>query len=125
MTMDLHDLVEQFAASVVGQSEAMATGDVNTGNQHALQCSEAFRALRSHGDRGRKALMVLLDHEHADVRVTAAAFLLRYCHERARAVLEKEAAGRGLVAFGAGQALQRWEDGDWQLDPDPAQKESD
>jgi hypothetical protein len=96
----------------------METLDVETGNRHALAASAAFDAIRQFGDQGRESFASLLSHERADVRVTAAAFLLRYCHERARAVLEKEAAGDGLLAFEAAQALERWREGTWELDPE-------
>jgi hypothetical protein len=35
----------------------------------------------------------------------------------ARKVLQELASGKGLVAFEAGEALKRWEEGSWQLDP--------
>jgi hypothetical protein len=77
----------------------------------------AFEALRVHGDVGRIALAGLLDDARAEVRVMAAAYLLRHCGDRAKAVLENEARASGIVAFGAAQALQRWEEGTWALDP--------
>jgi len=46
----------------------------------------------------------------------AAAYLLRYKTDQARAVLETEAKGKGFVALGAAQALQRWNEGAWALD---------
>jgi hypothetical protein len=47
----------------------------------------------------------------------AAVYLLRYKTREALEVLRKEAAGVGLVAFGAQQAIKRWEEGTWKLDP--------
>ena len=38
-------------------------------------------------------------------------------HEEAVALLEREARGVGLASLGAGEALKRWEEGAWQLDP--------
>jgi hypothetical protein len=52
-----------------------------------------------------------------DVRVSAAALLLRYRTAEAKAVLEEAAKGKGLVPFEASQALKRWEEGTWALDP--------
>ena len=111
------ELVEEFADCVAAQSDAMAAGDARKGNAYAKRYVAAFKQLRERGDEGRDALAALLTHERADVRVMAAAFLLRHCGERARAVLETEAKGKGLVAFGAAQALERWADGTWALDP--------
>ena len=115
--MKLESLVKQFADSVKNQNDAVAKGDVRKGNEFAKIRSDIFDQIRFHGDEGREALTSLFTHERADVRIMAAAFLLRYCEDRARAVLEAEAKGPGLVAFGAGQALQRWTEGTWELDP--------
>jgi hypothetical protein len=51
----------------------------------------------------------------------AASFLLRHCGARARRVLEEAARERGIVAFGAVQALKRWDEGTWALDPEDCQ----
>lgn len=115
--MKYEALIKKFADFVVAQNEAIANGDPTTGNKYAKKYIDAFKKIRSYGDDGRDAFTVLLNHEQADVRVMAAAYLLRHCEERARAVLESEAKGTGLVAFGAAQALKRWEEGTWSLDP--------
>ena len=86
-------------------------------NKHAKGCVAAFKKLRAIGDPGRDALAILLSHERPDVRVAAAAYLLRHRTEEALAVLEEAAQGKGLVAFEATQAIMRWHEGDWALDP--------
>ncbi len=48
----------------------------------------------------------------------AATYLLRYRTAEAKAILEEAAKGQGLVAFEAGEALKRWEEGVWALDPE-------
>jgi hypothetical protein len=113
----LEELVEQFAENVAAQTDAIWRGDAKTGNKHAKRYGAAFDKLRTHGDAGRDALAALLKHPRLDVRVTAAACLLRHCTEEAKAVLEEAAKGEGLVPFEAQQALQRWEEGTWALDP--------
>ncbi|AFE05626.1 hypothetical protein COCOR_04094 [Corallococcus coralloides DSM 2259] len=115
--MTLEDLVEQFAQNVVAQNEAIFRGDAKTGNKHARKYGAAVDRLFAHGNAGRDALTVLLKHERMDVRVMAAAHLLRYRTVEAKAVLEEAAKGQGLVPFGAQQALKRWEEGTWALDP--------
>jgi hypothetical protein len=52
-----------------------------------------------------------------DVRVGAAACLLRHRTAEAKAVLEAAAKGEGLAAFEAAQVLKNWEAGTWALDP--------
>lgn len=118
MQAKLEDLVAKFAESIAAQTNAMSKGDAKTGNKHAKAYALAFNELtRRYGDSGREALSVLLDDERIDVRTTAAAFLLRYAEGRARGVLEAAAKGRGLDAFAAAQALERWASGEWDLDP--------
>ena len=71
------------------------------------------------GDTGRDALSILLEHEDPGVRCVAAAYLLRYKTEDAMNVLRELAAGRGVVALAAQCTIENWEDGSWELDPEP------
>jgi hypothetical protein len=114
--MTLEGLVEQFAENVAAQTDAIWRGDAKAGNKHARKYGVAFDKLRAHGDAGRDALSVLLKHPRMDVRVMAAAHLLRHRTAEAKAVLEEAAKGEGMIPFGAQQALQRWEEGVWALD---------
>jgi hypothetical protein len=113
----LNSLVRRFAQAVIDQENATTRFDIEGANMHARRVSAVFDELCKHGDPGREALTKLFEHESGQVRVTTAAFLLRYAHDRARAVLATEAKGDGLLALAAGQATQRWEDGTWELDP--------
>ncbi len=112
----LGSLVDEFGDCVAAQSKCIEQGDATMGNKCAQRYLKAFRRLRSHGNAGRDALAALLNDPRADVRVMAAAFLLRHSEEKAKVVLSAEAEGSGLVAFGARQALERWNDGTWDLD---------
>jgi hypothetical protein len=115
--MKLEKLVEEFARHVEAGTDAVWRGDSKAGSQHADRYIAAFEKLRAHGDAGRDALAVLLEHPRMDVRVTAAACLLRHRTAQAKAVLEAAAKSEGMVPFEAQQALQRWEEGTWALDP--------
>lgn len=115
--MNMTELVREFADCVANQSGAIAKGDPDKGNQYARRYVAAFEQLRAVGDKGRDALIPLLADGRPDVRVMAAAFLLRHCTEKATNVLEAESEGAGLIAFGAAQALERWREGSWALDP--------
>lgn len=110
--------VEQFADGVIQQTEALRQNDSKTHNRHAQRVAAAFAKLRAFGDPGRDALAVLLTHASADVREMAACFLLRHRTQEAMEVLRKEAMGHGVTAFGASEAIKRWEEGDWHLDPE-------
>lgn len=114
---ELKELVREFAQNVAAQTDSIWRGDAKTGNKHAKRYIAAFEALRAQGDAGREALAVLLTHPRMDVRVSAAAYLLRYRTAEARAVLEEAAKGEGLVPFEASIVLKNWENGTWALDP--------
>jgi len=107
--------VQEFATNTAAQTDAI---DAKTGNRHARRRIHAFDRLRALGDEGRDALAVLLEHERPDVRVKAAAYLLRHRTDEALEVLWTAAAGEGMVPFLAREAIKRWEDGTWQLDPE-------
>jgi hypothetical protein len=115
--MTLEELVEEFARNVAAQTDEIVHGDAARGNRHAKRYIAAFDKLRAHGDAGRDALAVLFKHPRMGVRVMAAAILLRHRTAEAKAVLEEAAKGEGLVPFKAQQALLRWEEGTWALDP--------
>jgi hypothetical protein len=115
MAGGLTTLVERFA---LGVTDAILRGDARTGNKFAKQYIDAFDKLRVHGEPGRDALTTLFTHARPDVRVIAAAFLLRYRTTEAMAILREEASGRGLAALGATYSIKNWEDGTWSLDPE-------
>jgi hypothetical protein len=117
MVKSLEKIVAEFAYHVQAQNEEIFKGDARAGNKHAKKVLSAFMQLRSRGDEGRDALAVLFSHPRMDVRVMAAVFLLRHRTAEAKAVLEEAAKGQGLVPFGASEALKRWEEGTWGLDP--------
>ncbi|QSQ23728.1 DUF2019 domain-containing protein [Pyxidicoccus parkwayensis] len=115
--MKLEELVEQFAQHVQAETEAGLRADAKAANRHVDAYLAVFDALRARGNTGRDALAALFKHPRMDVRVAAAAFLLRHRTEEAKAVLEEAAKGKGMVPFEAQQALKRWEEGTWALDP--------
>jgi hypothetical protein len=116
--MELEKLVEQFARHVQAETAAGWRGDAQTANRHVDEYLAVFDELRTHGNAGRDALAVLFEHPRMDVRVTAAVFLLRHRTAEAKAILQEAAKGQGMVPFEAQQALQRWEEGTWALDPE-------
>ncbi|WP_193348805.1 DUF2019 domain-containing protein [Corallococcus soli] len=116
--MSLDELVAVFAQNVMAQNDAIWRGDAKTGNRYAKKVNTAFDKLTAQGDVGRDALAALFMHPRMDVRVKAAAFLLRHRTEEAKAVLKEAARGQDLVSFAASEALKRWEEGTWALDPE-------
>lgn len=118
MTKSIQSLVEDFAKHCLAQREALNRDDVAVANRHADRNSTTWHALiDEYGDAGRDGVASLLRHPSVEVRVLAAAYLLRYKTEEATHVLEEaKVAGH----FGAEQALERWREGTWKLDPVPA-----
>ncbi|MES1213014.1 MAG: hypothetical protein ABUL64_00370 [Singulisphaera sp.] len=117
--VQLRQCVEEFANSIEAQTDAIRRGDSEFANVHAQRYIAAFEKLRKSGNSGRDALAALFVHPRADVRTAAAAFLLRHNTDEALDVLRREAAaGTGFASFEASQAIKRWEEGDWNLDPE-------
>ncbi|NOK21753.1 DUF2019 domain-containing protein [Corallococcus carmarthensis] len=112
----LESLVEKFAQNTAAQTDCILQGDARAGNKHAEKALAAYMSLRERGDVGRNALAALFSHARMDVRVTAAAFLLRHKTVEATAILEDAARGQGLAALGAQQTLRNWQNGSWALD---------
>ena len=110
-------LVEEFADAVRTWANEYQSKDAALSAKRSL---DAFMELRNkYGDRGRDALKSLLKDSSPYVRSHAAAFLLRHCTSEAVSVLDEVARGKGMVAFSARQALERWKEGTWALDPQP------
>jgi hypothetical protein len=113
----LEELVAKFSNAVRGQDDALRAHDHERGNRLAKEYVQAFEELRRYGNEGRDALAVLLLSEEPSVRVMAASFLLRHKEKEARAVLEEAVREGGMAGFEASQALARWSEGEWNLDP--------
>ena len=118
MTQTADQLASEFALHVIGQNEAIMTrGDARIGNKHAKQYLRCFDLLYSLGAPGLDKLSELFHHEDPGVRSMAATFLLRYKTDEALTVLRELSNGTGLVAFGSQEAIKRWEEGSWDLEP--------
>ncbi|WP_408890216.1 DUF2019 domain-containing protein [Myxococcus faecalis] len=116
--MSLEKLVEAFAQHTAAQTDSIGRGDSQAANKHAKKVNATFDKLCAHGTPGRDALSVLFTHPRMDVRVKAAAFLLRHRTEEATTVLKEAAQSEGLASFSASEVLKRWEEGTWALDPE-------
>ena len=111
-------LIRIFKDGLQLQSKLRRAGDPIAGNEQATRSHKAFKRLvQNYGDEGRRALMVLFDDTDPEVRLIAAAYLLRFCSEDASNTLnELMQSENGFLSFRASQALKRWEEGTSQLD---------
>ena len=108
----LPKLLADFADSVLAQEAALGKGDVAEGNAFVKKYVGAANRLLSHGAVGVEAFASLLRHKKAEVRTTAAYYLLPYRTNECLAVLEKSARGTGVTALGALMTLARWKGGE-------------
>ncbi len=113
----IDELVSAFAEKHVLWEQGGPVEDVN---RIALERAELFhRLVDAFGDEGREAFTRLMEHEYLPLRKLAAFYMLRYCHERAKAVLEEIAEGDPMEARRIDWMMRLWYSGDWELDPGP------
>lgn len=109
------DPLAVFVAAVARQHECNVSGDPITGNTEAKKYDEAARIMLAGGQREIDRFATLLTHDHDDVRVMAAAYLLKNRTDAAVATLRPIAAGVGLAALGAHMTLARYERGELEI----------
>ncbi len=115
MRASSEDPLATFVAGVVQQNAYIARGDARQGNREAKKYVAAARALLAGGKGEVDRFATLLTHDHNDVRVMAAAFLLKERTEEAVAALRPLAKGSGIAALGAKMTLERYERGDLEI----------
>ena len=106
------DPLASFVAAVIEQHECIAGGDAARGNCASEKYIAAARTLLASGEDAIDSFAKLLAHDHDDVRVMAAAFLLRDRTAAAVSALQPIAKGGGLAALGAKMTLERYARGE-------------
>jgi len=109
-------LVGQFAEAAEKSYEAMLKGDWRENNRWVKRQVSAFQQIIEIGDIARAELLTLLEDKNLAIAKSAATFSLKYAPERSIATLTRIAKEPGMLGFEAKQALQRWEEGSWQLE---------
>lgn len=109
-------LVHRFAAAAVAHAAAMDEMDQEKAGRHASMIQALYREIVLTGQVGREALLTLLDSDRKEVAGMAAVYSLRYRPERALVVLSRLSSGEDLFGFRARMALERWEQGNWDLE---------
>jgi hypothetical protein len=117
VNIDLDKLARQFAEHVIAQNSAIRRGDARMGNRHAKGQLKCAHQLMRVGEEGTKELASLFNHQDPGVREMAAVFLLKRRTGEALALLSELSKLPGLVGFGAEQAIERWNEGTWDLEP--------
>ncbi|WP_414664855.1 hypothetical protein [Horticoccus sp. 23ND18S-11] len=115
MHVSSQDPLATFVAGVVQQNACIASGDARRGKRESKKYVAAARTLLAGGKDEVDRFATLLTHDHDDVRVMAAAFLLKDRTELAVAALRPLAKGGGIAALGARMTLERYERGDLEI----------
>jgi len=104
MTSD--QLVDRFAAICIGQDQALLYSDIAKFNRLYDQMVVVREELKRRPGDQRRALLVLFDHENAQVRLQAARASLAVAPVEARRLIETIANSRKFPQAGdAGMAL--------------------
>jgi hypothetical protein len=109
-------LVAEFVAASEKSAQALVIGDSKVNNKWVKKQVKVFKQIVSIGDIARDELVRLLDAENLDIALSAAVFSLKYSTEKSLTTLKKIAQEPGLLGFRAQQAIQRWEEGSWQIE---------
>jgi len=113
---NVKELIETFTKATKSHYLASLAGDWRTANQEAVLIRKAIKSLRGLGENGREALLAQTDSQDLSISSMAAVYSLKYDPEKSISVLTRIAKEPGLIGFEAEQALQRWKEGEWNLD---------
>jgi hypothetical protein len=109
-------LIERFSQAAKRHYVASLAGDWRTANKEAVLIRETIQRLRNLGEPARDALLAQTDNQDLSVSSLAAVYSLKYAPDKSISVLTRIAKEPGLIGFEAKQALQRWVEGQWNLD---------
>jgi len=112
----VEELIEKFTQAVKSHYMATLVGDWRNANKEAAKIRKTIKRLRSLGENAREALLAQTDSQDLAVSSMAAVYSLKYAPERSISVLTRIAKEPGLIGFEAEQALQRWNEGELNLE---------
>jgi hypothetical protein len=112
----VEELIEEFTQAAKSHYVASLAGDWRTANKEVAKIRKTIKRLRSLGENARVALLAQTDSQDLSVSSMAAVYSLKYAPEKSISVLTRIAKEPGLIGFEAEQALQRWKEGEWNLE---------
>ncbi len=115
-SQEVDKVVSAFAEAAKLHYQAILAGNYKVTNKHAKAIEKAFRKIAAMGPEARQALLDKVDDGDSAVAVMAATFSLKFDTERALNALRRISSDPGLMGLRAQQAIQRWEEGTWQLE---------
>ncbi len=102
---------ERYEHAAIDHGKYISKGNSTACNRAHDRLHRALKELRGQPDRGEAALLALAGHTDEAVRTWAATHLLRLRPDVATPVLERIAAGSGVIAFDALMVLKEWRAG--------------
>ena len=108
-------LIEDFIDAAEKHREATTTNSQRA-NKQAKRIHKIFLEIIDSGTSAREALLQLTNHDNLAVASMAAVYSLKYNPEKSLAVLKQIAQTPGVIGFEARHAIQRWEEGVWELE---------
>lgn len=118
MTMKQIDrLISDFKQAAKKHHSVTMSGNSRQVNRQAKRIHRTFLRIVKIGESARKELLAQIDNEDDAVALMAATYSLKYDPEKSKAKLRQLARdNKGIIGFEAEQAIQRWEEGMWQLE---------
>ena len=105
--MILHD----YTTAAISYGSALRSGDSRLANRCVSKIEKLFRTLKG-DEKWADELHALLKHPQEEVRLWAAAHLINYREEDAKAALLEVIAKKSVVGLVAELTLDRWKSGD-------------
>ena len=110
-------LVNTFVDSAKKYHQATMYGNSRSANAQVKRMNKAFMEITLLGDNAREALLRQIDNKDNAVALMVATYSLKYSPKKALSTLERLAKNdTGIIGFGAEQAIQRWNEGEWHLE---------
>lgn len=115
MPRNLQDPLEIFVEAEQKSLEAVDRGDSRAANKYARRSIAAARQLLAGGEASIGRFATLLEHQSANIRASAAAWLLKDRTDQAVAALKPIAKSKGLPAMKAICTLARYAKGELEI----------
>ena len=104
-------LLDDYIAAASDYESALCSGDSRKANKAFARVESTYLSMKSEA-KWDEALRPLLNHPKEGVRLCAAAHLINYREDEAKAALLKIIANKSLVGLVAELTLDRWKAGD-------------
>lgn len=108
MNNAVEDAIEKYIKCAAIHGECTESGDFKQGNKAHDKLLKALSQIRAAGDLGRQALVALLQHENASVRLWSATHLLKTDPAIAIEKIKEIAVGHGMIALCAETVLSEF-----------------